>query len=240
MNDLERVDGFVKKYSLFRRSLANLRLEQFKRDFSFICQGIRRTRRLHEEVERYRASDFNVFSLLGVTNYEVTTHSVLLGELLNPRGTHGQGDLFLKTFFAVKNLFDVSVVDTDEWSVETEKTTWFGRFDIIISAVNIKRCVLIENKIDAKDQPKQLERYYNWLKLTKYPLKENCRLIYLTKNGTEPSDDSCGSNPDVKSFVTLRSYNEDIFNWLTVCLPEIKSISVRSIIEQYREIIKDL
>ena len=32
------------------------------------------------------------------------------------------------------------------------------------------------------------------------------------------------------------SYDEDIFNWLTLCLPEIKSIIyVKSIVEQYRE-----
>lgn len=238
MISLEKIDEFVKKYSLFRGTLANIRLEQFKRDFSFISEGIKHTKRIHKELERYCASNFNIFSLLGVANLEVTTHSALLGELLNPMGTHGQGDLFLKKFLVMNKIFEVSVVDTGVWNVKTEKTTWFGRLDIVISAINIKRCVVIENKIDAEDQPQQLERYYNWLESTGFPLKENCKLIYLTKKGSEPSDDSCGNDPKVKSFVTLMSYEKDIYNWLSECLPEIKALSVKSIIEQYIEIIK--
>lgn len=40
----------------------------------------------------------NIFRLLGITTDEVRTHSALLADLLNPRGTHGQGSLFLATF----------------------------------------------------------------------------------------------------------------------------------------------
>lgn len=238
MISLEKIDEFVKKYSLFRETLANIRLEQFKRDFSFISEGIKHTKRIYEELERYRASSFNIFSLLGVTNYEVTTHSALLGELLSPKGTHGQDDLFLRKFLAANKIFEIPVIDTGIWNVETEKTTWFGRLDIVISAINIKRCIVIENKIDAEDQPQQLQRYYNWLESTGFPLKENCKLIYLTKKGSEPSDDSCGFDSEVKNFVTLMSYEKDIYNWLSECLLEIKALSVKSIIEQYIEIIK--
>src|SRR6266446_1112235 len=41
---------------------------------------------------------FNVFRILGLEAAEVRTHSAFLAELLNPKGSPGQGDLFLRLF----------------------------------------------------------------------------------------------------------------------------------------------
>jgi PD-(D/E)XK nuclease superfamily len=41
---------------------------------------------------------FNVFSVTRRSGFEVTTHSALLCDLLDPRGSHGQGGAFLKAF----------------------------------------------------------------------------------------------------------------------------------------------
>ena len=49
--------------------------------------------------ERVKNGDyFNVFNVLGLSSNETRTHSAFLAELLNPYGSHGMGDLFLKKF----------------------------------------------------------------------------------------------------------------------------------------------
>ncbi len=44
------------------------------------------------------ASRFNLFSILKIDWKEALVHTPFLAELLNPQGTHSQGDLFYKEF----------------------------------------------------------------------------------------------------------------------------------------------
>ena len=51
------------------------------------------------EIEQYlksEAPDFNIFKIVGLYRYEVSTHTSFLAELLSPLGTHSQSNLFLK------------------------------------------------------------------------------------------------------------------------------------------------
>lgn len=43
-------------------------------------------------IEKWKNGDFfNIFSILKMETDEVKTHSAFLAELLNPKGSHGQG-----------------------------------------------------------------------------------------------------------------------------------------------------
>ena len=77
---------------------------------------------IHKEIKvsrnkRRESGDmFNIFEILKAEHYEVSTHSAILAELLNPKGSHGCTDLFLKSFLEVldqkeffQNLCDVTV-----------------------------------------------------------------------------------------------------------------------------------
>ena len=46
--------------------------------------------------EKRSGAHFNVFSILNAETDEVNTHCRLLFELLNPFGSHGLGDCFLR------------------------------------------------------------------------------------------------------------------------------------------------
>ncbi len=52
----------------------------------------------YEKVAELTGENFNVFKILKVETKEVKTHSAFIAELLNPQGSHGQGDVFLKLF----------------------------------------------------------------------------------------------------------------------------------------------
>jgi len=50
------------------------------------------------ELERITGEHFNLFQILRIGHYEVSTHSPVLGDLLDPGGTHGQCKVFLELF----------------------------------------------------------------------------------------------------------------------------------------------
>lgn len=89
-----------------------------------------------------------------------TAHSRILGDLLDPHGTHGQGDLFLMPFL---RKLEVPEPECGDWRVSVEK---IGRVDILIWRENsegaVSSAVIIENKSNgAIDQPHQIYRYWH-------------------------------------------------------------------------------
>jgi hypothetical protein len=54
-----------------------------------------------EKLEKDSAARFNVFRLLEIERLEPAFHSKMLGDFLNPAGSHGQGPLFLTEFLEV-------------------------------------------------------------------------------------------------------------------------------------------
>ena len=130
---------------------------------------LEKDRLLYKEKEK-RGELFNVFSILGLTSDEVS-HSAFLASLLNPHGAHGNGILFLKAFTDVLEIDDkpsdysnISVhVEKDIGLLNADKTEG-GRIDIIIE-FGKTYSIVIENKIMAGDQEKQLSRYEKYLQI---------------------------------------------------------------------------
>jgi hypothetical protein len=176
---------------------------------------------------------FNIFNILGIGRLEVKTHSPILGNLLNPKGKHGQGTTFLRLFLAQFKI-DGFNAETAKMNLEyyiglkTEKSG--GRLDIVVSDGKGRR-IIIENKIGALDQEKQMERYRN-----SYP---NAHLFYLTLKGEEPSN---YSEDEIKRIqFECISYREDILAWLKECRKEAACLpGVRETITQYIHLIEEL
>jgi len=169
---------------------------------------------------------------------EVKMHSVFLAELLNPWGNHGQKDIFLK-LFVDSFCFKQNVIDPESCKVAVEKHTAFinndrsegGRIDIIITD-KTNNSIIIENKIYAGDQEKQLLRYYNF--------SNKADLFYLTLDGKDPSSHSKGELEKETHFQCL-SYKQDIITWLEKCRKEVAVFPIiRESITQYINLIKYL
>lgn len=83
-----------------------------------------------------------------------TMHSYLIANLISPDSTHGQGNLFLKSFL---KLLDIEVFEKDNWIVTSET----GRVDVLLRRQHPHAVVIIENKSNyACDQENQLYRYW--------------------------------------------------------------------------------
>lgn len=192
-----------------------------------------------------RGENFNIFRDLGLNSDEVHLHSSIIATLLNPRGSHGQKDKYLKAFLEMLCKIDkrmsIDFLDTDKSkvSVQVEKTIGpltdekGGRIDLYIT--DTKHRIIIENKIYAGDQHRQMKRYWNY-GIEKGD-EESFRLIYLTLWGSSPSDDSLGGlNSD--QYLCL-SYKHDIMEWLERCLQlSAAQPLIRETIVQYINTIK--
>lgn len=185
--------------------------------------------------ERYFHGElFNVFNILGLESKEVRLHSALLAELLRPNGMSGVGNAFQKAFLAILGLPDNYIVDgrvSVELSIGTTTDSERGRIDIIMEDGN--HAIIIENKIYAQDQPAQLLKYTNFAR-DNYP--HSYRLLYLTLDGKEASDDSAQGCP-----YQCISYKNEISKWLAECARiSFDRPLVRETIRQYINLIKQL
>jgi len=164
------------------------------------------------EISKISGENFNIFRTIDLTTDEVRLHSKFLAELLNPKGSHGQGDIFLSLFLRE---FDITNYKSEKAKVFVEKhignktETTGGRIDILIEDEN-KKTIIIENKINAEDQENQLIRYYNYSRFN---------VFYLTLFGDEPTKESCGELIVDTDFKII-SYKTDIVNWLEKCRKE--------------------
>lgn len=215
-----------------------------------VCeQMLAETRKIirhQKEKEKLRGEKFNVFSILKMEHRENDTHSAFLAELLNPDGSHLCGTLFLDLFLqtvaedstelhrsSLPTLDSASTQVKTEHSIgrrnDTDKTG--GRIDIYLLDKN-NTSICIENKIYARDQYAQIERYCQHN-------KGKNKVYYLTLWGSKPSIESCGTLKE--DDYRIISYKKHIIEWLTLCMKEAHNLPIlRETIKQYTLLIKKL
>lgn len=203
----------------------------------------------YDDLAELSGENFNVFDILNLNSDEVK-HSLFISNLLNAKGKHGQKDLFLKLFInQILNRFEnqdkeyvLKSFKTNTSNSVTEKSIGNksedvsngGRIDIIIN--DGQHNIIIENKIYASDQEKQLFRYYNFDK--KAPL------IYLTLGDEKPTDYSIRHEDNIlqpnHDFISI-SYKDDIKLWLIECIKSIYDKPfIRETLSQYLNLINEL
>ena len=124
------------------------------------------------------APDFNYFDLFDPNENAL---SFILSDLLDPEGSHGQGNDFLRLFCdAIGVDFPTSILKA---SVETESSTYLlkgkerRRIDLVIETKDW--IVGIENKPWASDQKDQLLDYYEHLKKVFGKEEKICSCIFI-------------------------------------------------------------
>lgn len=209
---------------------------------SLLCkvESIRKKAENHHHNVFRKGNAFDVFSIVGLWDEEVNFHSAIIAELLDPHGSHGAGDLYLKLFLDILDCGDFPLcaekvlphslrrIKERYIGIKTDSTG--GRIDIIIE--DGKHALIIENKPGYEDQEKQLLRYSNYAK--NY---EKSILVYLTKDGRQASKMSTGNGViDYKCLSYIK-----LISWLDRCAANsLYRQNVRAIINQYKFHIKQL
>lgn len=195
-----------------------------------------------KEADR-RGESFNIFNVLGLTSDETRTHSAFIAELLDPNGSHGLGNQFLQSFVDTIDCLKSWNFDTKSAKVhkelsiggKNEDCSEGGRIDIAVESNG--KAIIIENKIYAGDQEKQLVRYYNYG--TKN-YSNGIRLLYLTLNGDDASEYSHEKLVVNEDYYAI-AYNHEISDWLQRCIEfSARHPLVRETLIQYQNLINQL
>ena len=184
---------------------------------------------------------YNVLTEINSPHKE-SLHSSLIASLLKE---HEILCAFIKLLSGNININSDELIDA---AVDTEFVCPDSkRIDILVrlkfkpsgSEVPYYRVLIIENKIYARDQPQQLDNYFAALKDLGYTSQEIV-LIYLTREGVKPSEDSfCAANKENASLIKL-SYKEDIMTLLedSLALETVQqNFRLKSTIQSYKELL---
>lgn len=174
--------------------------------------------------------DFNIFRIAKIERAEVNTHSAMIAELLNPKGTHGQGTRFLQLMLSKMDVLHGCPLS--EASVRKEQSFPYGKGRVDIAIHLRDHLILIENKIDARDGLEQLKNYAEIGEAS----GKRWHLWYLTKTGREASEEShCG-----KAYRSI-SYDEHILDWLEQCVTHsADKPALQQALIQYRNLVRKI
>jgi hypothetical protein len=194
---------------------------------------------------------FRPFDLIPIGE---TIHSRIIGELLDPHGSHGQGDLFLLSFLT---LLGVPEPARGKWVVTVER--W--HVDVLLSRKEPASVIIIENKSNnAADQSNQLYRYWHQQIFKRYPdldyslpeTRASFKVVYLPPDTSKKPDAESLLRPcqwdetkELRSYpripfevVDTVSFRADIASWLTKVSSRLdgRNARLRLFLEFYAEI----
>ena len=192
-------------------------------------------RELEERFSDVLAPRFCIFNYLRDDEYGL---SRCLGDLLDPKGPHGQGTLFLDRFLGMIGMDELCASST-EAKVGLEKSTdEKRRIDIFIEFPNA--LVGIENKPWAADQELQLLDYAGFLEQKAAgrsgPLE--WKLIYLSNR--EPGQDSTGGEEfdKYKNAHYEHCTYKNLEHWLQESAPRCNALPVRVFVEELAKYVR--
>lgn len=183
-----------------------------------------------EEISRHKGDKFNLFSILGIQRREVETHSFLLYDLINPKGSHYQGNLYLDIF--IKEVLGIDDFEFNNLEIGRETVIPNSNRRIDLTIKNDKYYLAIEMKIDAGDEKNQIYDYFNFAdKNSKEP-----KVYYLTLYGTDANEESSqGIDYERISFI------EHISKFLEKSIEKSATLPIiRESLIQYQTTIKNI
>jgi len=194
----------------------------------------------HADRERQRAESAPEFNPYLCNRLNEVGLSTVLGELLNPAGTHGQGDAFLRRFLAMSGLEDLAE-DCRHANVRLEHGTRElvdaskRRIDVVIHGKSWM--VGIENKPWAHDQDLQVRDYLRWLRANS---GSRYHLLYLTSDGRRPAaasidEQECESACKARQLILL-SYAE-VADWINACADCCRAEGVKWFLKYLRDFV---
>ncbi|WP_437597688.1 PD-(D/E)XK nuclease family protein [Sorangium sp. So ce590] len=118
----------------------------------------------------------DLLSILGQSRQELY-HSTLLAWLLDPQGRHGFGSGFLEALLRRCTADPPAELSRARSAREVSRGN--ARADVVVAGPGL--CLVIENKVDAREQPKQCDRLYE-----SFGREPGALFIFLSPSGRAP------------------------------------------------------
>jgi len=214
------------------------------KNYKNLFEQIKQFKKEQEKQKQRGLNNYNILTTVLKEHDEVRLHSRMIASLLDPSGEHYQSTLFLDKFLEVLNVSNFKI-DSKNCSVYGE----YKNIDIYITDGN--KHIILENKVYATDQPKQIKRYIE--EITKKENKNlklnNVLVIYLSLDRIEPSSDSLDDlsiengiiKEETKEISLFKSihYKNEILDWLEKCKYEVQNITnLNEVFRQYIDVVK--
>lgn len=184
-----------------------------------------------------KCNQYNIFNVLEISQKEVIMCR-MLADLLNPRGAHHKGYIYLRSFLTdVLDIKDITGEALEQACVYKEYVIPESRkrIDIVIKVGN--RFIPIEVKIDAQDQKAQCYDYYMYAK--EVMEDEEAKVYYLTKYGEMPLESSIcykdeRGNGDILPLdkIVPISFKGHVCEWLRKIIKE-QNGDMQEVLEQF-------
>lgn len=200
-----------------------------ERDSFFLSRWVR----LAKSIKGYE-SEIDLLSLAGGARDE-RIYSKTLFSLLSLKKEILVRDSFMKL---ISDSLGLKYSFSSCFDITREAKVPYGFIDLLI-VTSDNKAIIIENKIDAGDQEKQISRYYGFLEKD-----YDTYVVYLTPFGHEPSEFSISAIEldrlkKQKRFTCL-SYNKDILSWLDCLFDAVNNQNTKSVIVQFYTTIKGM
>ncbi|MBZ2169465.1 PD-(D/E)XK nuclease family protein [Marinobacter sp. F4216] len=159
-------------------------------------------------------NDFNLLASVLKVNDEVRLHTRFLFAMFNPKARHFQGVRFLELFLQVIKKETFINLNPDTLTIKKEycPVSKDDQIDLYIS--DGKKTIVIENKLNALDQPGQVKRYLRGVGADGSKDFRDTLFIYLTKGRSVPSQRALAYPPDKQTEKEdpepLRVFNNEV------------------------------
>lgn len=176
----------------------------------------------------------NIYSLLNAERDEVMTHEETIYAIFQNQYRYEIKQELFSAFMTAMELEEkYSLI---EWDLEKEYFIGDGRIDLFFHSCDNTLAVVVELKIDAGDQKRQLTKYYDFVESNYVDFE----IIYLTLDGREPSAQSIKGIPATYD-ICLRSFGEHIVKWLSACTEILEAHDIdTSTLKQYEILLKKI
>ena len=203
-------------------------LESF---FSGLSSYLDLASRFEAQAARFAAPSFSIFKYFSTSEDDITK---ILRDLLDPRGDHAQGALYLQAFLAQLRLpFTVPEQELGRATIRTQVRTPFNRRPDLLIEVPGRLVLGLENKINAADQHEQVKDYVEFVQ-SRPQGHNNWAFVFLTLDGSPPSPRSI--SPEARKELEKEhrllclSYRKEIHDWLQSCIGPCRAESVRAFV----------
>jgi hypothetical protein len=213
-------------------------------DYDVEFSKLKNFKQKQNEQKQRGLNNYNILTAVLKDHDEVRLHSRMLFSFLDPHGEHFQGTLFLDKFFEVIGLKELGFrANSENCSVYIE----YENIDLYITDGD--KHIIIENKIYAGDQEKQIARYLDVIQAKDRTLSENnILIIYLTLDSREPSQCSLDnliinnryleSSGEKQAIYKSIGYKYEIIEWIKLCQHEVQNITnLNSAFNDYKDVI---
>lgn len=235
-----RLKDFIDDYEQFNSTNVNDRVAVATQSLEEVFKSVASMRSNVTQHNHETSFLFNFFDLFRVNENSM---SKILAFLLNPKGKHGQGDLYFKEFC---EYFDLQIPPYKSFYIRCEESTDINRrIDLLIKAGDY--FIIIENKFrGAVDQKHQLKHYYEFI-TSKAKFDDNVYLFYMNQYGNEPSEYTFPRKSEdeisvweklhtSKKLITVPfkqhlEHQHSIYKYFEICKDKSKSVKMRFFIE---------